>query len=489
MAGVPPGDPRGGRDAGDRPLTPSAPRAPRRPGRGRAPAGVPAAPPPEAEAAASGLAARLLRRRPRRAAAWAAAALVLASFAAGVGMGLFRGADPDPAPAASGPAAAPPAARAPAAEGGDGVGAALRRLDGLARPGAARGRPTPAEAAMGVRVDGLRERALAARREGDPASALRLLGDAERILRQAARDSEARYRLSLEAAREAHGRGALDAARAHLARALEERPGAPEATALRSLIESPPAPAAPDAAARETARRAGSLARALGEGRLAVENGDPAAARRALAAAEAAGPGHGGVRDLRARVERLERGIERDRLVAGAEDAAARDDWKGALRGFAGALDLDPGHNAAARGRDLAARVAASQAAVDGFLERPERLSDAEVAGAAGGALDAAAPLAPLSPRLRDSAGELRAAVAARRAPLPVRVLSDNRTEIGIRGVGHLGRVRERVVELPPGTYAFEGRREGYRSKIVEVVVEAGAAPPAEVRIVCDEPG
>ena len=50
-----------------------------------------------------------------------------------------------------------------------------------------------------------------------------------------------------------------------------------------------------------------------------------------------------------------------------------------------------------------------------------------------------------------------------------------------------IGRTRARTIELRPGEYVFEGKREGYRSKLVEVVVQANAGAPVEVRIVCDE--
>ena len=72
-------------------------------------------------------------------------------------------------------------------------------------------------------------------------------------------------------------------------------------------------------------------------------------------------------------------------------------------------------------------------------------------------------------------------------APVQVLIVSDNSTDIGIRGFGTIGRVEERIVELLPGTYVFEGKRKGYRSKLVEVVVGGEGAAPAEVTIVCDE--
>ena len=37
------------------------------------------------------------------------------------------------------------------------------------------------------------------------------------------------------------------------------------------------------------------------------------------------------------------------------------------------------------------------------------------------------------------------------------------------------------------GPDADEGKRTGYRSKLIEVAVKAGGGAPIEVRVVCDE--
>ena len=128
-----------------------------------------------------------------------------------------------------------------------------------------------------------------------------------------------------------------------------------------------------------------------------------------------------------------------------------------------------------------------AQRVVDEFLARPERLGSAAVASAARAALRETETLAAFSARLASSTEGLERIIETARTPVPVRILSDERTEIGIRGVGKVGRVRERTIELVPGEYVFEGKRKGYRSKLVEVRVEANPDAPVEVRIVCDE--
>ena len=49
------------------------------------------------------------------------------------------------------------------------------------------------------------------------------------------------------------------------------------------------------------------------------------------------------------------------------------------------------------------------------------------------------------------------------------------------------GLTTQEACNLRPGAYVFEGKRPGYRSRLVEVTVQAGGGVPVEVRIVCDE--
>jgi len=69
---------------------------------------------------------------------------------------------------------------------------------------------------------------------------------------------------------------------------------------------------------------------------------------------------------------------------------------------------------------------------------------------------------------------------------IPVTVTSDNQTFILVRGVGKVGVTQQRTIQLKAGVYTFEGMREGYKSKLVELRIPIGS-DSIGVRIVCDE--
>ena len=437
----------------------------------------------------------------------------------------------DPAPAESGDIESPPARTVsePAPPGdspGDvaqaQVDALLHRLETalLSIPAATAPRPDFDAAVERIRL--AREKALEAHRDGDSESALRLLSGAAQEAEEWVRREEARFRIALQAGRDAYAAGNASDARMHIAQALRQRPDDSEAkrweariahlpellaerrkaedarvagrlreerAALRRIVVLDPE----DAGARERVAaidrelREQAFARAVAQGRQAVENRALEPAKQALAEAHRLGPEHADTQQLRTEVAALERTLDRDGHLAAAEQAAGRDDWEAALAAFEAARAIEPTHDAAVSGSGLATRVVQAQRAVDEFLSRPERLGAPRVADAARDALRRAAALTALSPRLTNGAAGLERAIEAARTPVPVLIVSDEETEIGIRGIGTVGRVRERTIDLLPGQYVFEGKRRGYRSKLVDVVVQANLDAPVEVRIVCDE--
>ena len=52
-----------------------------------------------------------------------------------------------------------------------------------------------------------------------------------------------------------------------------------------------------------------------------------------------------------------------------------------------------------------------------------------------------------------------------------VKIISDGVTNISVRGVGKVGLTNEKTIDLRPGRYTFEGKRIGYRSKLIQVEV------------------
>ncbi len=241
-----------------------------------------------------------------------------------------------------------------------------------------------------------------------------------------------------------------------------------------------------DSASRQLQDR--KFNRAIGDGHLALTEKNLAKARQYLDKAQKLKPKHSETARLSQKIAEVELEIQVADLKIQTSLYAALDDWLSVRQTFEQILELEPQLNDAIRGRELAENMVSAQRRLDDFLARPERLSTDRIAAAAREEIAQVQPYLTLSDRMHSTVAELEAALVRWRAAVPVRVLSDGKTHIEVRGVGIIGIVTDRLVELKPGTYEFEGRRRGYRNKLVKVRVSPDSEDVTETTIICDEP-
>ena len=65
-------------------------------------------------------------------------------------------------------------------------------------------------------------------------------------------------------------------------------------------------------------------------------------------------------------------------------------------------------------------------------------------------------------------------------------MLSDNKTHVEVRSIGKVGVIAEKTISLLPGSYLFEGKRSGYVTKMVKVVISPEDATK-QVKVIADE--
>lgn len=339
---------------------------------------------------------------------------------------------------------------------------------------------------------------------------------------KAAEQEQEYYQLNLTAAKNAYENRNAEKASETIGRAIALRPNSHEAVYWQDQIEILPnlIQAQQDA---ESARKSGELqkevdalerivlystdaddavqriaelkqlisdrefASTIDQGRRALSDGNFEQAKRELARAKKQRPFSSETASLQKRIEQTERQDKISRFLAAAMQAWENDDWVNALVNYQRVLAIDPQNDEAVQGQDFAVRIIALQREIDEFLSKPHRLSTPNIAAAANSVADSAVTLGVFSPKLKSSANSLKDTIREWQTPVPVRVLSDGKTEIGIRGVGRIGKTKEKSIELRPGTYVFEGKREGYRSTLIEMVVVNTSDNPMEVTVICNE--
>ena len=68
---------------------------------------------------------------------------------------------------------------------------------------------------------------------------------------------------------------------------------------------------------------------------------------------------------------------------------------------------------------------------------------------------------------------------------LKLQIFSDNETFIEIRGIGKVGKVEEKIIQLPPGKYYFIGKKKGFRDIFLDIDLTGNE--PVQLKIICLE--
>ncbi|RED44861.1 hypothetical protein [Aestuariispira insulae] len=225
----------------------------------------------------------------------------------------------------------------------------------------------------------------------------------------------------------------------------------------------------------------------ISNGLAAVERRDARTARDRLAQAAQLKPDSPEINLLGAKITALEKQLRLEAALANYESSSGKDDWQSAYDALAAVKSENPNNKDVLEGLQLAGKINDSSRALEQLITQEERLSSAKVRDQAEKALFDASIVAPFSPRLRDMAILLEDLVGKYQREIPVLVTSDNLTDIIVVGVGKVGKTTSREINLKPGSYVFEGRRQGFKSKRVELKIPAAASDSA-ITVICDEP-
>lgn len=277
----------------------------------------------------------------------------------------------------------------------------------------------------------------------------------------------------LEDARTARVENNLEAEAKHLRALLQADPNRAEQKARLKAVET-------EIKEREFA---GHVRRGLEQ----VDGSSILAAKKSLAAAKALFADRQETAYLATRVANLARDLKVQRLVSDAREAAQDDDWKRVEKLYGEAAKLLPEKQEITEGRRLARKIITTRSAITDHLAMPERLASLNVAKLAEGLLLEARGLTPFSPSLNAGVKALSKILADYATTVSVRVVSDGETFVSVRSVGKVGKIQQKIIDLRPGKYTFEGDRPGYRSKLVEVTIQPGTLITL-VEVICDEP-
>ncbi|MCK7459561.1 tetratricopeptide repeat protein [Idiomarina aminovorans] len=228
------------------------------------------------------------------------------------------------------------------------------------------------------------------------------------------------------------------------------------------------------------------FARALASAVDAIDDKDFGRAQEALAKASAIDNNRSELATLQAQIDAELKSQGVKALEKRIQVFAGADEWQTVLMLAEKGLVDHPDSQIVQQAKQSAVKILAAGKALDVYIERPGRLTDNNIRQNAVNAVSEYSGLTQLSAKLGEKIDRVEQLIEQENQPIDVTIRSDNRTYIKVLGVGVVGEVREKTIQLKPGNYQFEGRREGYRSVIVNVVV-AKSGTPIVINVQCNE--
>ena len=169
-----------------------------------------------------------------------------------------------------------------------------------------------------------------------------------------------------------------------------------------------------------------------------------------------------------------------------AQQAVRQDDWEQVKLNFTRAAKDAPEDQKVVEGLRRANHILSLQARLEQFLKAPYRLAHTAVLNEAQQTLVAANAASGDSFTIKRQATQLGELITQINRVIPVTIISDNQTYVLVRGVGKVGVVTKKIIQLKPGNYTFEGTRKGFKSKLLHLLIPYDQNQ-FSVRVICDE--
>lgn len=167
--------------------------------------------------------------------------------------------------------------------------------------------------------------------------------------------------------------------------------------------------------------------------------------------------------------------------------AIASDDWVFAKKQAILALQEQAEDAAMQNSLTLATTIIDFNTEFKQQIKSPYHLSKKQLASSLNNKISQASAFSHLSPSLGENIASLSHLIKVMNKKVAVNVTSDNQTTILVRGVGIVGETLSKTIQLLPGKYTFEGKRKGFKSKLINVLISYDKAD-FQVSIRCDEP-
>lgn len=211
-----------------------------------------------------------------------------------------------------------------------------------------------------------------------------------------------------------------------------------------------------------------------------------ASAQQAYTKAKQLDANNSAVKALASKLAAIRQNQSLNSRIAEVQKLADGDQWRQLANAAAQGLSRFPGNQQLSELQQQANVIIGHQRRLQGYIQRPQRLTDSGIRNNAKAALKNAIPSMTQSATLAANIKKLGELIKQMESTVELHITSDNRSHIEVKGVGKVGEIKAKTIALSPGNYTLIAKRKGYRNKTLNVSLVAGQTAP-KVHLVCDE--
>ena len=219
----------------------------------------------------------------------------------------------------------------------------------------------------------------------------------------------------------------------------------------------------------------------------AIKQADAKQAKQKILAAKTIFPNRPEVTDALIALQTLETKQRLKTYQHAAKTAMATDNWVKAKAQLKLALRIRSNDKALLKSLSKTTAIISLNKEFEQQLSNPYRLSNKQLASRMKNKITQASTYLDSSPSLNKNSNDLSHLIKSMNKKISVLISSDNHTNILVRGVGIVGVTQLKTIQLTPGRYTFEGKRKGFKSKLIDVLVPYNQTS-YRLNIRCDEP-
>ncbi|AFJ03696.1 hypothetical protein Q7C_2575 [Methylophaga frappieri] len=218
----------------------------------------------------------------------------------------------------------------------------------------------------------------------------------------------------------------------------------------------------------------------------ALEDGQVDTAQSALKAAKQIYPAREEVKNVQQAIQQYQQKQQISTLQKQIATARRTDDWQAVLTHLQALETLVPQAASHAAEMAKARQIVSLDKAFTTALAAPFSLSAETAANQMRSAITNAKQYRADSVSLAQKTDKVADLLTALNQPVAVTINSDKQTFVSVRGVGKVGEVISKTIQLKPGQYTLEGKRVGYKSKLKTIDVPLDHTP-VSLTLICDE--